>query len=395
MRITTHDSIDDIAPAAWNHHAGANPFLRHAFLAALERHGCVGAGTAWQPCHLAAWDGAELAGALPMYVKYDSWGEFVFDWSWARAFEHAGERYYPKLVIAVPFTPVTGPRLLIRRDHPGRAAVAQALLNGACDLAARRRLSSVHVLFNDADDAAVLAGQRWLERLGYQYHWHNRGYRDFADFLATFTAKKRKNVLRDRRLVRDAGIECVLLHGAEIDAASWETYYRFYASTMRRKGNVAALSRAFFEAIGATMPDNVMLIMARRDGADIGGALFLHDDACLYGRYWGGDGGIPGLHFEVCYYRPIEFCIARGLARFEAGAQGEHKIDRGFVPIATRSAHWIVATRLRPMIEDFLRHERRMIEQHLEATATLVPYKQAIPWASISNADPAARRQPP
>ncbi|KAF0192055.1 MAG: hypothetical protein FD165_1123 [Gammaproteobacteria bacterium] len=378
MRVVTHEHMDSIAAPAWNAVAGTtNPFLRHAFFAALEHQHCVGAGTMWQPHYLAAYEGDVLAGVLPMFIKHDSFGEFVFDWSWAQAYESSGRRYYPKLVVAVPFTPVTGRRLLVNETSAQRDHVASMLVDAARELASRAGLSSLHFLFTDAADSRLLSHRDDLvERIGYQYHWYNPGYRDFNDFLNAFTSKKRKNVLRDRRLIREAGVEIDVLTGAQITGSLWNTYYGFYASTMRRKGNINALSAEFFHEIGEKLPENIMLVMARQNREYVGGAFFMHDADSLYGRYWGCNRAIPGLHFEVCYYRPIEFCIERGLQRFEAGAQGEHKIDRGFVPVETRSAHWIADPAGRAMIEDFVGHERRVIASHIEHASALTPYKR-------------------
>lgn len=394
MRVVTHEHIDSIPAAAWNALAGAtNPFLRHAFLAALEHQHCVGAGTMWQPHYLAAYDGPVLAGVLPMYLKHDSFGEFVFDWAWAQAYERSGRRYYPKLVVAVPFTPVTGRRLLVGDASAQGRQAAATLAEAARELSNEKDLSSLHFLFTERAETDLLSQHGLIERGGYQYHWHNRGYRDFNDFLATFASKKRKNVLRDRRLVEAAGVQFEVLSGDQVTESLWDTYYGFYASTMHRKGNINALSAAFFREIGRQLPDNVLLVLARQDREYVGGAFFMHDAVDLYGRYWGCNRAIPGLHFEVCYYRPIEFCIERGLQRFEAGAQGEHKIDRGFVPVKTRSAHWITDPAFRAMIAEFVDHEHRVIDRHIAQASTLTPYKQdRSSWESTSSATVSCRR---
>lgn len=372
-----YPSIDAIPATDWNTlDAETNPFVRHEFLAALEHQRCVGEGTGWQPHYLAVHDDNRIVGALPLFRKDDSYGEFVFDWSWASAYERAGMNYYPKLVVAAPFTPVTGRRLLIRETGARRNTIATLLINAAIELARDAGMSSLHWLFTNEADNRELINHGLLERLGYQYHWYNRQYRDFEDFLDEFSSKKRKNVHRDRRQVQETGIECEVLYGDDITEQHWNLFYTFYTSTMWRKGNINALTPGFFRELGHRMPDNVLLVMAKDGSEYIGGAFFMRSQNELFGRYWGCSRAVQGLHFEVCYYRPIEYCIEQGLARFEAGAQGEHKIDRGFVPTVTRSAHWIANPAFRAAIEDFLRHERVAVRRQMELTATQTPFKQ-------------------
>jgi hypothetical protein len=381
MRTTIVPNLDQVSAAAWNQlHGTDNPFLRHEFLSALERTGCVGAGTGWEPRHaLLHADDDTLVGAVPLYLKYHSYGEYVFDWAWADAYRRNGIAYYPKLVAAVPFTPATGARMLLA---PGVDAddAGGRLLAAVRELADVESCSSVHWLFPDATRTDWLETRGWLRRVGYQFHWSNRGYADFDDYLATFTADRRKKIRQERRYVREAGVRTQMMSGAEACAADWDRLYRYYRQTIARHGATPYLNRAFFDALGETMPTQVVLVYAFRADECVGASLNLRGGDALYGRYWGGEPGINALHFEACYYTPIEYCIKERLARFEAGAQGEHKLARGLTPTRTYSAHWLRHAQFSRAVADFLAREQRGVELHLDDLNEHTPFR----------ADPAA-----
>jgi len=386
MQVSVIDSLDKIAACDWNALAGdANPFLRHEFLHALEATGCVSAKTGWQPRHLVIHsDGARrgrLLGAAPMYLKDHSYGEYVFDWAWANAYARAGLSYYPKLVASVPFTPATGPRLLALAGTDA-AVIKKRLVQGALDLMEQSAASSLHWLFLTEDDACRLDADNHLLRTGYQFHWTNAGYRDFDDFLSTFTAQKRKKIKRERRYVQEAGIAMEALSGAAVTSAHWDVFYEFYHSTIRQHGAIPYLSRAFFHRLGETMGEQVVLIFARRGTEYVAGALNLRGANTLYGRYWGSRGEFHSLHFETCYYSTIEYCIERGLKRFEAGAQGEHKLARGFTPVVTRSAHRLVHPQFNRALADYLERERIDIASTMNELNDHVPFKKGLTMES-------------
>ena len=376
MRVQVHESIEDIPAAAWNALAGTdNPFLRHEFLAALERHGCVGPHVGWQPRHLAAYarDGS-LAGVVPLYLKHNSYGEFVFDWSWADAYHRAGLAYYPKLVAAIPYTPATGRRLLAGEDRTGSNA-ATALIEHALQHARERGVSSLHWLFPPREQAELLSRHALLLRTGCQFHWSNPGYRDFDDFLDRFTAQKRKKLKRERRHVAEAGVELEVLHGHEMSETQWKILHDFYCSTFERKSGVPTLTLPFFHELSRTMGDALVLVMARHAGRYVAGAINLRGSDALYGRHWGCQEAFNGLHFEACYYQGIDYCIRHGLKRFEPGAQGEHKISRGFVPTVTWSAHWIAQSEFRRAVAEFLVRERAGIDAYMRELGEHLPFK--------------------
>ena len=381
------DAATEIPRAAWDAcAAGAssseisekpgNPFLRHDFFTALEESGSATTATGWQPVHLVL-DGPDgPRGIVPCYLKSHSQGEYVFDHGWAHALERAGGRYYPKLQVSVPFTPATGPRLLVRgADAAERAATRRLLIDGLAGLARRNRLSSVHATFLEDADVDAFAEAGWLARTDKQFHWENRGYRDFDDFLATFASRKRKQVKRERRDAAE-GVEIVELTGAAITEADWDAFFAFYMDTGGRKWGRPYLNRRFFSLVGARMADDILLVMVRRDGRPIAGALNFIGREALYGRYWGALEERPFLHFEVCYYRAIDFAIRHGLKRVEAGAQGEHKLARGYLPVTTRSAHFVTDPGFRTAIERYLIEERREVEQVGEALAEASPYRR-------------------
>lgn len=370
--------IADVDPAAWDACAGPdNPFLCHAFLLALEESGSVGGRTGWQPAHLAAEtaDG-RVVGAVPLYAKGHSYGEYVFDHSWANAYERAGGRYYPKLQVAVPFTPVPGPRLLV---PPGDGAepVRHALVRAMEEVARRFDVSSVHVTFPTEPEWRLLGEEGWLQRTGVQYHWENRGYATFDDFLGALNARKRKAIRKERREVADSGVRLHTLTGDELKPEHWDAFHRFYMDTADRKWGGGYLKRSFFHRIGATMADRVVLVMCEDGGEWVAGALNLLGADTLYGRNWGSDGRYRYLHFEACYYRALDFAIAQGLTRVEAGAQGEHKIQRGYLPVRTYSAHWIRDPGFRDVLDRHLAQERAAVEEEIEALGEASPYRKA------------------
>jgi uncharacterized protein len=369
--------LAEIPPAAWDACAGDdNPFLSHAFLEALEASGSATAQTGWLPQHLAVEDGdGRILGVAPLYLKSHSYGEYVFDWGWASAYERAGGQYYPKLQCAVPFTPVTGRRLLLRPD--AGPDVAEALVAGMVELARRHKVSSVHVTFPTRDEWERLGAAGFLQRVGQQFHWENDGYRSFEDFLAALNSRKRKQIRRERREALENGIEIETLSGDAIEARHWDAFFRFYRSTSDRKWGEAYLTRAFFELIGQRMADRIALVMAKKGNRYVAGALNLIGGDTLYGRNWGCVGDYPFLHFEACYYRAIDVAIARGLKRVEAGAQGQHKIQRGYLPVPTYSAHWIRDGGFGRAVADFLARERRALENEMEQLEeALSPFKR-------------------
>jgi predicted N-acyltransferase len=368
--------LADIPAAQWDACAGAaNPFLAHAFLEALEASGSATSETGWLPQHLALEDDdGKLMGAVPLYLKSHSYGEYVFDWGWASAYERAGGRYYPKLQCAVPFTPVTGPRLLLRPDAGSDAAAT--LIAAMLEMARRHKVSSLHITFPTEGEARHLAAAGFLQRMGQQFHWLNDGYKTFDDFLGALNSRKRKQIRRERRDALQGGMEIETLTGRAIRREHWDAFYRFYRATADRKWGDAYLTRGFFDLLGGRMAERVVLIMARKAGRYVAGALNLIGRDALYGRNWGCLGDFPFLHFEACYYRAIDFAIAHGLKRVEAGAQGQHKIQRGYLPVPTYSAHWIRDPGFARAVEDFVRRERLALEYEMgQLENELSPFK--------------------
>ncbi len=378
LRARFLKGIADVDAAAWNALAGdGQPFVRHEFLLALEQSGCAAPRTGWTPRHLVIEDArGHAVGALPLYRKGHSRGEFVFDFSWANAYAQHGLPYYPKLLCAIPFTPVRGPRLLVGAAENG-AAVADALIQAASGHARSEGLSSWHVLFPAETDLSRLTRAGLIERRDCQFHWFNHGYGTFDDFLATFTAEKRKKAKRERRRVAEAGIEFDTRSGGDMDDALWDTVYAFYADTFYRHGHEPYLSLRFFKQIAAAMPDRLMLKIARQGAEPIAVAIFFVGSDALYGRYWGAGGNYHSLHFETCYYQGIEYCIEHGLQRFEPGTQGEHKVPRGFVPTLMGSAHDIVDPRFAAAIGDFAARESLGVARYAAAVNEHVPYHRA------------------
>lgn len=375
LTLTLHPAIAAVPAAEWDACAGPdNPFVSHAFLLALEESGSAAARTGWLPQHAVLRDGAgRVAACAPAYAKSHSYGEYVFDHGWAHAFERAGGTYYPKLQVAVPFSPVPGPRLLVR---PGFGLPPAALAQGLVQAAGQLDLSSVHATFCTDDEAAALEGAGWLRRLGTQFHWTNAGYATFDDFLGALSSRKRKAIRRERRDAAASGLVFRTLRGAAITPAHWKAFHRFYRNTVDSRWGSAYLTARFWPLLGERLGDAVVLMVAERDGEPVAGALNLLGADALYGRNWGCVEDLPFLHFELCYYRAIEFAIAHGIARVEAGAQGEHKIQRGYLPVPTHSAHWIAHPGLRRAVADFLGAERPAMEREMAALATLSPYRR-------------------
>ena len=368
-------SIAQVEAASWNALVGnGQPFLRHEFLLAMEDSGCTVPRTGWTVRHLVIDDArGRPVGALPLYRKSHSRGEFVFDFSWANAYAQHGIPYYPKLLSAVPFTPVRGPRLLVSPDADV-AATTQLLTRAAIDYVRSERLSSWHVLFPTEDVAQGLAAAELILRRDCQFHWFNQGYDSFDAFLATFTAEKRKKAKRERRRVFEAGIEFDTLHGGDMNAALWDAVYPFYADTFYRHGHDPYLNLDFFKRVAASMPERIMLKVARMGTERIAVAIFFVGDDALFGRYWGAGGNYHSLHFEACYYQGIEYCIEKKLQRFEPGTQGEHKVPRGFVPTLMSSAHFVADPRFAAAIRDFARREARGVDRYAAAVNEHVPY---------------------
>jgi uncharacterized protein len=372
LTLTLHPRIADIPAAEWDACAATtNPFVSHAFLSAVEESGSAGSRTGWLPQHAALRDGDRIVAVVPMYAKSHSYGEYVFDHGWAHAYERAGGDYYPKLQVAAPFSPVPGPRLLARPEVPAEA-LGQALAQACAEL----KLSSAHVTFCRQAEWEALGRAGWLQRIGKQFHWYNRGYGSFDDFLGALSSRKRKGLRRERRDANAAGLTFRTLRGHEIRAQHWDAFYRFYTSTVDRKWGSAYLTRQFFHLLGQRLGDQVVLMLAERDGTPVAGALNLMGDGALFGRNWGCRGDWPFLHFELCYYRAIEFAIEHRLERVEAGAQGEHKIQRGYLPHPTYSAHWIRDAGFRRAVAGFLEQERPAVEEEMAALATMSPYRR-------------------
>ena len=363
-------SIAGISADDWDRVAGtANPFVSHAFLSALEDGGATGGDSGWDPVHFVLRDAeGRIAAAMPHYLKHHSYGEYIFDHSWANAFMRAGGEYYPKMLSAVPFTPATGPRFLVGDADPERAAqLRAALADGMVQYLDRLSLSSAHVNFLPEADTEALAETGWMIRSSIQYHWRNDGYEDFDSFLAALSSRKRKNIRKERRTVEESGVRLLRLTGGDITTAQIDHFYRFYLSTIDRKWGGAYLTEGVFHQLHATMADRMLLVMAEHGGRIIGGALNFIGDDTLFGRNWGADIDIPCLHFEACYYQAIEFAIERGLTTVEAGAQGFHKVQRGYLPVTTYSAHWIAHDGFRAAVARYLEGERRGITDEINA----------------------------
>jgi len=379
--IKVISGLDEIPAADWDACAGSdNPFVSHVFLHALEESGSVSNETGWLPRHLVL-EGPDgrVDACAPLYLKSHSYGEYVFDWGWADAYERAGGRYYPKLQCAVPFTPVPGPRLLVRDDlaEAQQADCRRYLAAGMIRVAEQLELSSVHITFCPEDTWQEVAGDTYLQRIGQQFHWHNNGYADFDDFLSALNSRKRKAIKKERRKVAESGLDIRVLRGDEIKPEYWDAFYRFYRSTTDKKWGQSYLRRSFFSMIGERMAEQIALVVALDGERPVAGALNLIGSDCLYGRNWGSLESHKFLHFECCYYQAIDFAIEHGLARVEAGAQGPHKVQRGYLPTPTYSLHYLRDPGFQDAVEDFLISERRAITREMrEIEAEMSPYRQ-------------------
>ena len=376
MEIEITDTLLDIPATQWNKlNKDGNPFTSHAFLTALEESKSIGGETGWIPRYLLLWDNnGNLAGALPMYEKHHSWGEYVFDWAWANAWQQYGLAYYPKLVVAVPFSPVTGHRFLISMDN-NREDIIYYIHAAAVVYAKKEGYSSLHYLFPTSTECNLLKQQGVLIRHDVQFQWQNCSYADFKGFLATMTSRKRKKIARERRRVLEKGIEFRTISGEQLSSINMERMYEFYLCTIMRHGSQAYLSREFFLMLAERMADNIVLIEAHLQGKVVAAALNIRHDKILYGRYWGAVEEYHSLHFETCYYQAISYCIRNGLSRFEGGAQGEHKLSRGFLPVITCSAHWMANKRLTPAISDFLKREKAQVEHYQHLLSEHSPFR--------------------
>jgi len=374
-------SLSEVSPEAWDACAGTdNPFVRHAFLSALEDSGSATGETGWLGQHLVIEDPAGgIAACAPLYLKNHSYGEYVFDWGWADAYERAGGRYYPKLQCAVPFTPVTGPRLLVNEALPDgqRREMRLALVAGMAQLAQNLGVSSLHVTFPTEAEWEMFGDAGYLQRIGQQFHWENKGFKTFDDFLDELSSRKRKNIKKERRAVHDAGLDIRILEGTDITEAHWDAFFQFYMDTSDKKWGQAYLTRRFFSLLGARLGRAVVLIVVEKDGRPVAGALNLRGGDTLYGRNWGCVADYKFLHFEACYYQAIDYAIANGLKWVEAGAQGPHKVQRGYLPRRTFSVHWIADKGFRDAVSDFLKDESRGIEREMSAYGAFSPFKKS------------------
>ncbi len=376
LQVSIHEGLGTIEPHIWDSLGGSrDPFLSHAFLHALETTECL-QPYGWYPYHILVHEEGRLLAATPLYAKSNSYGEFVFDWAWADAYERQGLTYYPKLVSGIPYTPATGARLLIAPDASEPEELTNILIQQTIDFAHQNKLSSVHWLFTYKSENDKLCNHGLMRRLGCQYHWENHGYRDFDEFLSTFSSRKRKNVKRERRRVTEQGISLHVLHGNELNEEIIETFHGFYLNTFERHWGIPTLSLAFFQQIARRLGDRFVLVMAKKNGDWIAGAANFRGIDTLYGRYWGCKESMENLHFEACYYAGIEYCIEQGLKRFEPGAQGEHKIPRGFLPTPTWSAHWIADPEFRRHLQRFCHQEEMAMEQECQALMALSPYRE-------------------
>ncbi|WP_088332192.1 GNAT family N-acetyltransferase [Lacimicrobium sp. SS2-24] len=370
------NAISEIDRRLWQQLAeGAGPFLKYEFLHALEQTDCVSAQQGWQPCHLTVYDNATLIAVMPLYQKTHSYGEYIFDFAWADAYHRHGLAYYPKLISAVPFTPVTGPRLLCNKAMEATLwpQVISALKN-YCNV---QQLSSLHLLFTDKDCSSALTQQHLLSRTSVQFHWFNRAYVCFEDFVSTFSSRKRKNLNKERNRLTEHGIRCRWLVGEQISEQDMLDFYRCYCQTyLKRSGHSGYLTAAFFEQLRNSMADNLLLVQAHRDDTLLASALLLFDENTLYGRYWGALHSVDGLHFEVCYYQGIAFCIEKGPQQFNPGTQGEHKIQRGFEPVYCYSSHWLKHSDFHQAVAAFLKQERAHLQQYKTQATSLLPFRK-------------------
>ncbi|MGB1832338.1 MAG: GNAT family N-acetyltransferase [bacterium] len=370
-------SLREVPPESWNRLIGDTfPFAEYDYLLALEEGHCVGIEPGWEPRYLTLWEGKQLQAACYLYRKTNSNGEYIFDWDWANAYQRYGQRYFPKLTSAVPFTPATGPKLLVAADASNPRELQQQLLASALELAQQEGCSSLHFLFIPAEEREIYEAAGLLLRHSFQFHWQNQGYGSFEDFLSRLRSKRRKEILRERRQVQEQGLEVILLRGEEIEPKLCRVMYDFYLTTIDRKWAMPYLSYEFFQYIFTHFRDQLVLALARKQGRWVAGTINYHKGPHLFGRYWGCRQDFRSLHFELCYYRLIEYAIEQGVQRFEAGAQGAHKIQRGFLPNLTYSAHWIAHPAFHRAIGEFIEEEKRSIQSNIEENPELSPYRQ-------------------
>ena len=378
LEIKVTDSLEHISIPAWNALAGDDPFLRHEFFSALHEAGCASKRTGWLPRFITLWEGGILQGAMPLYLKNHSYGEYVFDWAWANAYERAGYDYYPKLLSAIPFSPVSGKRLLAQTSEQ-RALLVSAALAMARNGNAGAGMSSLHCLFPLEHEAREMERAGMMLRCGVQFHWKNRpggGYENFEDFLEGMSYSKRKKIRQERRKVQDLGIHFEWLSGNDVDEEHWNFFIDCYNNTYREHHSRPYLNLEFFIRLGKSMPENILLILALQNRQPIGVAFNIHNSHTLYGRYWGAREFVPGLHFETCYYQAIQYCIVNGLSLFEGGAQGEHKLARGFLPVRTWSAHWLAHPEFAAAIGGYLERETRDIDRYIHALEDSIPFRK-------------------
>ncbi|MDD5273380.1 MAG: GNAT family N-acetyltransferase [Methylovulum sp.] len=376
MQVQRLDSLAHVEAAAWNALAGdAYPFLRHEFLLALEQSGSVCAHTGWLPQHLLVTDADGLCAIMPLYLKHHSRGEYVFDQQWAHAYQQHGLAYYPKLLAAIPFTPCPGPRFAVRAGVDIRQTL-QLLLATLQQLADEHNCSSWHCLFPNTEQLNALQALPLPIREGVQFQWFNKGYGSFDDFLHTLSASKRKMVRRERRRVSEQGVHLQAIKGADISVEQWRVFFQFYALTYLKKASQPYLNLSFFQQLAQTMPGQLLLVLALKDDKPVAAALSFIGKDTLYGRYWGCYEDYDSLHFETCYYQGIDYCISHQLTRFDSGAQGEHKIARGFEPVTTYSAHWIKDAQFAQAIADFLRREQKAVQVYKTEASTYLPFKK-------------------
>ena len=370
-------SLREVPPESWNRLIGdAFPFAEYDYLLALEEGHCVGIEPGWEPRYLTLWEGKQLQAACYLYRKTNSNGEYIFDWDCANAYQRYGQRYFPKLTSAVPFTPATGPKLLVAADASNPRELQRQLLASALELAQQEGCSSLHFLFIPAEECEIYEAAGLLLRHSFQFHWQNQGYGSFEDFLSRLRSKRRKEILRERRQVQEQGLEIILLRGEEIEPKLCRVMYDFYLTTIDRKWAMPYLSYEFFQYIFTHFRDQLVLALARKQGRWVAGTINYHKGPHLFGRYWGCRQDFRSLHFELCYYRLIEYAIEQGVQRFEAGAQGAHKIQRGFLPNLTYSAHWIAHPAFHRAIGEFIEEEKRSIQNNIEENPELSPYRQ-------------------
>ncbi len=370
-------SLREVAPESWNRLIGdAFPFAEYDYLLALEEGHCVGIEPGWEPRYLTLWEGKQLQAACYLYRKTNSNGEYIFDWDWANAYQRYGQRYFPKLTSAVPFTPATGLNLQVAADSSNPRELQQQLLASALELVQQEGCSSLHFLFIPAEEREIYEAAGLLLRHSFQFHWQNQGYGSFEDFLSRLRSKRRKEILRERRQVQEQGLEVILLRGEEIEPKLCRVMYDFYLTTIDRKWAMPYLSYEFFQHIFTHFRDQLVLALARKQGRWVAGTINYHKGPHLFGRYWGCRQDFRSLHFELCYYRLIEYAIEQGVQRFEAGAQGAHKIQRGFLPNLTYSAHWIAHPAFHRAIGEFIGEEKRSIQSNIEDNPELSPYRQ-------------------